>query len=62
MLTGLQAKPELNGSAGVVVAAGEGGIGPDKGSGRYGVRLEYPKERRGELVRVSAGNVRLMTP
>eukprot|EP00927_Polykrikos_kofoidii_P006913 TRINITY_DN12814_c0_g2_i1.p1 TRINITY_DN12814_c0_g2~~TRINITY_DN12814_c0_g2_i1.p1 ORF type:complete len:352 (-),score=48.96 TRINITY_DN12814_c0_g2_i1:88-1143(-) len=54
------AKPDLHGSLGVVVVAGEGGIGPEAASGEYEVRVEYPKERKGETVRVKPANLRLM--
>ena len=39
VLSGLGARPELNGCGGRVIAGGAGGIGPDAASGRYGVRI-----------------------
>jgi len=39
VLSGLGARPELNGCGGRVIAGGAGGIGADAASGRYGVRI-----------------------
>ena len=56
--------PELNGGLGVVVGAGEHGIGPEPGgSGEHGVthgvKVAFPLARRGEVVRVKPANLRL---
>ena len=59
VLTGLKAKPELNGCGGTIVNAGEDGCGPDKASSRYGFRVELPRERGGEGLMVKPANLRL---
>jgi hypothetical protein len=59
VLSGLHAKPELNGCGGVVVVAGDGGFGPDKESARYGVKILLPLERRGTTIKVKPTNLRL---
>ena len=57
--------PELNGGLGVVVGAGEHGIGPEPGDGSgehgvtHGVKVAFPLARRGDVVRVRPANLRL---
>jgi len=57
--------PELNGGLGVVVGAGEHGIGPEPGDGSgehgvtHGVKVAFPLARRGDVVRVKPANLRL---
>lgn len=55
-------KGELNGSIGVVVGAAEGDVGPVAASGLYGVRLEFPEEKRGQTVELNGANMRLLAP
>ena len=59
VLSGLGARPELNGCGGRVIAGGAGGLGADAASGRYGVRIELPLVHRGTLIRVRLENLRL---
>ena len=59
VLVDLAARPELNGCGGRVIATGEGGVGADGVSGRYGVRIELPLAHRGTLVRAKVENLRL---
>ena len=46
VLSGLGARPELNGCGGRVIAGGAGGIGPDAASGRYGARIHVETTAR----------------
>ena len=59
MIQGLQAKPELNGCSGVIIAVGEPGCGPEAASGRYGVRIALPEEHRGLEIKVKPSSLRL---
>jgi hypothetical protein len=59
VLTGLVAKPQLNGAAGIVVSVGEPGCGPEAESGRYGVRIELPADVRGTGLKIKPHNLRL---
>lgn len=49
VLSGLGARPELNGCGGRVIAGGAGGIGPDAASGRYGVRIHVETKAHGRF-------------
>ena len=54
--------PDLNGGLGVVVGAGEHGVGPEVGGGEHdehGVKVAFTLARRGEVVRVRPANLRL---
>ena len=55
-------KPDLNSCVGVVVEAGEGGVGPVAASGVYSVRVEFPEEKKGQTVDVDGANLRLLAP
>ena len=59
VITGLEAKPELNRCGAVVIKATGEGYGPDPESGRYGVRVELPSQRRGTCIKVKPANLRL---
>lgn len=61
VLSTLQSKPEINGCAGVVIGAGEHGVGA-QAAGTYKVRIEYPEAKRGEEFELPADQVRLMAP
>lgn len=59
VLMGLAAKPELNGCGGTIVEAAEAGYGPLASNGRYGFRVDLPREKRGNSFMVKAANLRL---
>ena len=54
VLTGLQAKPELNGCVGMVM----GGVAAE--SGRVPLRLIAPKEHAGRSMMVKPANLKLL--
>jgi autotransporter-associated beta strand protein len=53
---------ELNGCVALVVGAGEHGVGPQPATSQYGMRVEHPPDKRGQIIELPAANLRLMAP